>query len=259
MNPWERVIWWTNVVLTAAVLINLWRIGLVRRYKLFYAYQAADFLQSAVLIFVPYRTTLYAQIYFPTQTVKICFAAFLLIEIYSVVLEDRPALARFGKSFVGYVLLAAALIAASGLMVHEPASAGKQVLFTRELLVERTLTSTMVIFEILVASFLSWFPVRIRRNELLIIGGFLVWFLSRSALTELTNLFQGQRALQAFVNSTHLFISCGCLCAWLFGLRREGENRTAVVASWWNARQANGLLLQLDALNDVLSKARSSA
>jgi hypothetical protein len=98
------------------------------KYKLLFTFMAADFAQSVFLMGVGYQTTAYATIYFPTQGIKISFAALLLIEIYSFVLQDRPALARFGRATVGYVLLAAALLAASGLLWDAPAAPTKQPL-----------------------------------------------------------------------------------------------------------------------------------
>jgi hypothetical protein len=256
MNPWEQLIWRLNILLTAAVLANLWRTGLARKYKLFFIFFAADFIQSTLMLFVGYGTSAYAEIYFPTQAIKISFSALLLIEIYSLVLQDYPALARFGKATVGYLLLTAAILAAAGLLWKDPSSAGKQILLTRGLLVERTLNGTMVVFEILVALFLAWFPVRIRHNELLIIAGLLISFLSRAAVAQLVNRFQGNHPVIALVNTVYLIIVTSCLGLWLLGLRREGESRTAILSRRWSLPQANRLICQLEDINSSLERIR---
>jgi len=49
-------------------------------------------VQSVLLFLIKCGTNAYAEIYFPTQALKISFSALLLIKIYSVVLRDRPGL-----------------------------------------------------------------------------------------------------------------------------------------------------------------------
>jgi len=256
LNPWERGVWCLTIVLTSAVLVKLWTTGLVRIYKLLFCYLAFDFLSSVVGLFIPYLSKAYGNYYFSTQTLRIIIAAFMLVEIYSLALERQPALARFGRSIVGYILAAAAVIPVIVLLTDRSASAGTHPYIRGFFWLEQTMGATMAIFLILISVFLAWFPVRMRRNVIVYIGGFIVWSLSRSATVHLINQrFNNQHLTQA-TNIAQMCVALGCLCLWMFGLKREGEARTAVVGHLWNRAEADRLTEQLDTINDSLARLR---
>jgi hypothetical protein len=115
---------------------------------------------------------------------------------------------------------------------------------------------SMAIFLILISLFMAWFPVRMRRNVLIYITGFIVWSLSRSAAVHLGTRFPGNKPVMLSINLVEMFIGIGCLLYWLLGLRREGEARTAVVGHLWNRAEAERLTEQLDAINEGLARMR---
>jgi hypothetical protein len=89
LNPWEKGILCLTTGLTAAVLVRLWLSGLVGIYRLLFLYLASDFLSSAVALSPRYDTNRYAYTYAIVQTVKFAMAAFVLVEIYSLALENN--------------------------------------------------------------------------------------------------------------------------------------------------------------------------
>ncbi len=238
------------------MLIKLWMSGLLRIYKLLSCYLAADLLFSVAGFFIPFRTKYYAHFYFSAQTIKIVIAAFILVEIYSLALERHPALARFGRSAVGYILLAAAVLPALGLLFDHGASAGIHPYVNAFLLFEQTMDGTMAIFLILLSGFLAWFPVRMRRNVIVYIGGFIAWSLSRSVLAYVIHHWFQNKNVNHASNIVQLSIEIACLLFWLKELRPEGETRTAVVGHLWNRAEAERLTQQLDAVNQGLERLR---
>jgi hypothetical protein len=254
LNPWEKGIWCLTIGLTAAVLVRLWSSGLAKVYKLLFFYLASDFLSSLIALFITYRSAAYGYYYFSAQALKIVVAAFMLTEIYGLALERTPALAQFGRNSVGYLLGVAALIPLVGLLLHSSPPAHPYR--TAFLLFEQTMDLSMAIFLILISIFMAWFPVRMRRNVLVYISGFIVWSLSRSAAVHLSTLFPGNKPVMLSINLVDTFIGMGCLAFWLLGLRREGEARTAVVGHLWNRAEAERLTEQLDAINNGLARLR---
>jgi hypothetical protein len=123
-------------------------------------------------------------------------------------------------------------------------------------LFEQTMDGTMAIFLIIISIFMGWFPVRMRRNVIVYIGGFLLWALSRSAAAHIVNQWSGNTQVSLVVSSMQMFIEMGCLLLWLLELRREGESRTAVVGHLWNRAEAERLTDQLDAINSGLERLR---
>jgi hypothetical protein len=257
MNSWQTGVLLLTAMLTAVVLVKLWHAGLIKIYRLLFCFLAVDLLSSAVPFLIDFHSTAYGNTYFSLQTLKIVIAAFMLVEIYSLALERHPALAQFGRNTVGYMLAAAAVMPAIVLLVDRSATT-KTPLFVRMFfLFEQTTNATMAIFLILLSLFLAWFPVRMRRNVIVYIGGFIAWSLSRSAMLLVINHWFNNRTLTDVSNIVQTCIELGCLTLWALGFQREGETRTAVVGHLWNRAEAERLAEQLDSINDSLARMRS--
>jgi hypothetical protein len=232
----------------------MWSAGLFRVYKLLFCYLSFDTLITLGQFWIPYNTTLYGYFYFSSQSVKIVIAAFLLVEVYGLALEKTPALAQFGKSSLTYILAAAALIPA--IVALADRSSNESPMLHLYLLFEQTMNATMAIFLILISIFMAWFPVRMRRNVVIYIIGFVMWALSRSAAVHLVNLWKTNAHLSRVVNDLNTLVFLGCMLFWLMAFRREGETRTAVVGHLWNRAEAERLTEQLDAINNSLERMR---
>lgn len=256
MNPWEKAVWCVTTALTAAVLVKLWTTGLAHIYRLLFGFLASDCLFSIAGLFIPYHSAAYGYYYFSAQTIKIIIAAFMVVEIYSLALERQPALAQFVRGIIGYILLGAALIPAIALWNDHSAAAKAHPYIRSYFLFEQTMDGTMAIFLILISVFLAWFPLRMRRNVILYISGFIAWSLSRSALLHLINQFFNNKHLTRASTTIQMCVAIGCLAYWLIGFKREGEARTAVVGHLWNRAEADRLTQQLDALNEGLTRLR---
>jgi hypothetical protein len=253
VNPWEKGVWCLTIGLTAAVLVRLYLSGLSKIYILLSFYLASDVISSIVALFFTYHSNGYAYYYFAVQTLRVFLSAFILIEIYSRALERHPALARFGRSMVGYILVAAAVIPMIGLLLNHSAS-GSQHYFQTFLLFERTTNATMAIFLVLISLFLGWFPVRMRRNVIVYISGFVVLWLARTVLVHVISLWVDNRHLIRVSNTAEMCVTLICLSFWTLAFRREGEARTAVVGHLWNRAEAERLTEQLNAINEGLAR-----
>lgn len=256
MNPWEKGVLYLTIGLTAAVLLKLCVTGLIKIYRLLFCYLALDFLSTILAVWVPSNTTAYGYYYFAAQTLKICVAAFLLIEIYALALESTPALAKFGRNSVGYILGGAAVLPFALLWMDRDMYSGPHRFFRAFLMFEQTTDGTMAVFLILISIFIAWFPVKLRRNVIVYISGFIVWWLSRSAAVHFFNQRLANERIRDAVATAQILIGTGCLLYWLIGMRRQGEVRTAVVGHLWNRREAERLTEQLNAINDGLARLR---
>jgi hypothetical protein len=155
---------------------------------------------------------------------------------------------------VGYVLGAAGAIPVIWIVLDH--SNSRHPLLSAFLLFEQTMNATMAIFLIIISIFLVWFPVKMRRNVIVYIGGFIVWSLSRSAAVHLVNQWSANKQVSVAINTFEMCIAGGCLLFWLIGFRREGEIRTAVIGHLWNRAEAERLTEQLDAINNNLERLR---
>jgi hypothetical protein len=254
LNPWEKGVWCLTIGLTAAVLAKLWTTGLIKNYKLLFCYLATDFLSSIIALFITYRSAAYGYYYFSAQTLKILIATFMLMEIYALALEGTPALAQFGRNSVGYITAAAGAIPVVGLALNSSGIAHPY--FRAFLRFEQTINATMAIFLILILMFMAWFPVRLRRNVIAYISGFILWSLSRAISVYIISRWFTDKRISHGSDTVQLVVDLVCLSLWLFGMRREGEVRTAVVGHLWNKAEADRLIEQLDTVNASLARLR---
>jgi hypothetical protein len=238
------------------MVVKLAFTGLLRVYKLLFAYLVLDLLSSLGALTIPVDTKRYGDFYFSVQTVRILVAGLVVMEIYSLALANTPALARFGRTTVGYMLGASAAIPAIALLMDNTRSATSYPYLRLYYLFEQTMNGTISIFLILISLFIGWFPVRLRSNVIVYIGGFIVWTLTRAASVHLATLFPQSVVAIRIISSIHMSVAAGCLLFWLVMFRREGEARTAVVGHLWNREEAERLSRQLDVINDNLTRLR---
>lgn len=258
MNPWEIGVSCLTIVLTVAVLVRMWRNHLVKTYKLLTTYLAFDAISSIAALSIPFHTKYYGYFYFCGQTIAIVIAAFMLVEIWALALAATPALARLARELVGYLLGIAALVPLAALHWDHSAAAQAHPYIRTFFLFEQTVDGTMGLFLLAMSMFMAWFPVRLRRNVIVYISGFIVWSLSRSVLIHIINQWFNNKAVNQVTNILQMCIAAGCLLFWLAGLRREGESRTAIVGHLWNQDRAvvEKLTAQLQAINDTLERFR---
>ena len=256
MNLWEKGVWYLVIALTAAVLVKLSVSGLFRIYKLLFSYLALSFFSSLAALTIPYNTKAYGNFYFSTETIRILLAALVVVEIYSLALENTPALARFLRNTVGYILLAAVIAPAIALFMDNGGTRASYPYLRLYYLFEQTMNGSIAIFLVLISVFMAWFPVRLRRNVIAYITGFIVWTLTRSAAAHLVNQFPKNFLAIRTISAVQMGVSVACLLFWMVVFKREGEARTAVVGHLWNRAEAERLTEQLEAINSGLARLR---
>jgi len=181
--------------------------------------------------------------------VKMLLAIFVVLELHEFVLANHPALARFWRNILAYVLAAAALLAALAVTLDRAIPRGRPPFLHRFNTFERTMDLWMLIFLLLAGLYLIWFPVRLKRNAAIYASGFFIYFLSRSAGLLFRNLKPQWRVP---IDEALLLASVACLIVWLIALTRRGEEVTTVVAPRWHVSSAHRLAAQLDAINAKL-------
>lgn len=256
MKIWENGIWYLVIGLTAGVVVKLLASGLLKIYKLLFSYLLLSLVSSLAALAIPNNTEAYGDLYFASETARIVLASLVVAEIYSLALENTPALARFGRNAVGYILGAAMLIPAIALLLDNSGSGTPYPFLRLFYLFEQTMNGTIGIFLILISVFMAWFPVRLRRNVIAYVSGFIVWTLTNSAGAHLVNNFPKNLVAIRTISSIRMCIVVGCLVWWLVVLKREGETRTAVVGHLWNREEAERLTEQLDSINNGLARLR---
>ena len=200
------------------------------------------------------RRTVYGEIYFVGQAVKIALAIWVVLELYQLALAQQPALARFGRRTLDY-LFALAVVAGLVNFFYTGFVAASGNYPTGFFRLESTIDLVTLVVLVLITVFLLWFPVRSTRNVAFCLGGFVLYSFQRWAGLLLAAIWP--QSIHTF-SIVMMAISLACLVVWGFALRREGEKRTIVTGHRWNPAEAERLSIQLHAINSRLeSVARS--
>jgi len=250
MGSLSRAILYLNLGGSLALLIRLGLSRLMRVYRWLTAYLLAYALAFLVTALIPIRSKLYGNIYMLAEITNVILSILVVRELVGLALTAHPGLAVFARKAVGVTMGLAALLAVGGVTLDTNILPGQSRVMHRFFTAERSLDFTLLIVLLAISAFMLWYPVQLRRNIVFYIGGFAVFYLSRTFGLLMINL--PPPASLKVITNVLLSCSAGCLIAWLFGLRRENEDTTTVVGHRWNPAAMERLSGQLDAINATL-------
>jgi len=245
----QQVLEVCQVALLIALCIKLGWSGLYRLYVFFFSYLVLEFLQALIPVFVPLRGYLYRDSYVVSQLLVICSYAFVVLELYSVILHNLPGIAGTARRYIRITLALAILVSLLPLSIEKPPNTMTGYLF----ILERPILSSLVVLLILISGFLVYYPIPLGRNVIVYLAGYTVYFLTNTTVALINNLGHFWNRPLSDVN---MGVSVTCLLFWLLALSRQGEKARMVVGHQWNPGEEQRLLAQLEAINASLSRSR---
>ena len=254
MEGIARGAFYLNLGAALALLVRLSFLQLSAVYRWLTVYllaYAAEFLITAA---IPIHSTLYGYVYMLAESTNLVLSILVVLELVDLSLAEHPAVAVFGRKAVAFAMGLAVLPAAAGVMLDSAVLPGQSRFLHRFFTAERSLDFAVLLVLLVISAFMLWFPVKLRRNIVFYIGGFAVFYFSRTFGLLAINILPP--ASLKVVTNVLMSCSVGCLLAWLFGLRREDEDTTTIVGHRWNPAAMERLTAQLDAINVTLMRFR---
>lgn len=252
MSGTERALFYLNFV---AQIVLLWRLihnKLYRTYSPLFCYWAIQTMGTIALLSVSLYSREYLYIYWAVQTVNILMAVFVVQDLYRMALLEHPAVASFARRSVLAVLAVSAALALPGIGPDFTIRAGHYPAIHRFLTLERSMNFLTLLFLLIVSALLLWFPIRVRRNIVVYISGFVIFSASRAFGLLLTNLLpQSETRLMSTVLLGLTFV---CLMLWIAGIQPEGELVTSTPGYRRNPETMQRLRHQLDSINAALAR-----
>jgi hypothetical protein len=248
----ERILFYLNFI---AELVLLWRLvhyRLYQSYRSLFLYWLVQALTTLVILPVPMRTYLYLYMYWAAQSIYLLMAVFVVQDLYRMALQEHPSVAAFGRQSVMAAMVLAAVVALSGIKLDSTILPGHYPAIQRFLTFERTLDFVLLIFLLLISGFLLWFPIKVRRNIIVYISGFVLYHASRSFGVLLINL--RPQASTAVISTVLLGFSLLCLLIWIVEIRPEGERVTTTLGYRSDPEVMQRHSRQLDAINSALAR-----
>src|SRR5262245_59663138 len=150
----------------AALAARLVYLRLHLRYRFFFGFLAFSAVRALVLLGPDVKSGLYQQIYVVTQPVLWVFYALMILEIYSLILEDHEGLYSLGR-WMMYAALSLSMVFSFLSLIPAGSGPGIQGAVLYNLyLIERGIVFSLTIFILLAATFLVRYPVPLSRNVL---------------------------------------------------------------------------------------------
>ena len=248
----ERIFWFVVFAGLIVLLFRLWRTGLSRTYRFFFAYLLVEVLHTVVLFFVPRETNLYGWVYIAFAPVRGVCAILVVLELYGLVLRGFRGIGTLGRWVVsGGMCLSFAL----ALISLYPDLSNTEAAFPALLYLgafQRGLDSALLLFLVLITAFLVWFPVPLSRNTVVHTVVFAVFFSGQAVLLLVRNILADHMETLYMISALYMGLYAICVLAWIFLLTKKGEKRTVVFGHRWRPGESDRLVGQLDALNATL-------
>jgi hypothetical protein len=237
---------------SALTALKLFKSGLYRRYRVFFAYFVFRLVNGMWPIFLDVKSPKYFYFWVLTEPVLWVFYILMVFELYRLVLENHKGLYTLGRwaMYIGIGL--SVIISALSLLPRiTPAMPQQSRIIGYFFAAERGIDLSLAIFILLILFFLSRYPVPLSRNVVVHAVVYSIYFLSNTLVFLLKSLF-GLRQMDE-VNLLLMCASSGCVVAWLVLLTPKGE-KTRTSAQRFGPEHEERVLQQLDSLNATLLK-----
>jgi hypothetical protein len=252
MGHFETILWYLYLAATAGVLAQLVRLRICATYRYLSFYLIAQLTVGLIMLPLSIQTNFYAYVYLIGQVAGLILGSGAVLEIYRLAFIGRPGLAAFGQRAVIYLLLASTAIAIVSLLLDADLRPGQSLILHRFFALERSVELVLVLCLLVASVFLLWFPVKVSRNTVVYVAGFVVYYLARSAGLLLTNVLSP--AAVRPLSTAMMAVTLLCMLGWMAWLRAEEDDAVTVTGHRWNPSAAENLTAQLDAINAALTR-----
>jgi len=245
------LLWGFSIVANATAALRLYQLDLNRVYRFFFLYLVIRTARSLVLLPFSLGGNTYALIYLATLPILWVFYILIVLELYSLVLQNYSGIYSLSRwTLYGALLFS---IAVSALTLIPTWGSEKSMLLFWSTTVERGVDFSLVIFLLLILIFLSRYPVALNRNIIVHCIVYTVFFLGTS-MTILVRNVVGHEVMRQLNNVLEV-LSTACYLAWIFFLTSAGESRITMLRHNWSPEDEQRLIEQLNNINATLLRA----
>jgi len=240
------------VVGAALTAMRLYRFGLHRKFRVFFAYLIYWAVSIAAVLAIPTQSHLYFYIWVFARPLEWLFYVFLILELYGMMLARHKGLYTVGRWALHAGLLVSVTISAATLLPRLSSSPTKSWLLPILFTVERGLVFSLLVFLLLMLVFLMRYPIQLTRNVVVHAALFSILFLGNTLGILLFSMLSVR--VSRPVNVALLGVSAVCILLWLTLLDERGEEATAKLPFIGPEREQR-LVSQLNAINSTLLRA----
>jgi hypothetical protein len=256
-----------NTIPGAILFARLGFLGLFREYLAFSCFLLFDLFQSIAFLLVSSNLSLgldYRIIWMSLRVPALILTLWTVYALLSAVLKSLPGILNLSRKLLAGVFSIALLI---GILTIQPeyqaAAAGKGASLVKQLTIlagvaERALTmSAFLALLAILLFFIVWFPVEIPRNLVMFSVGLVVYLGAKTSLL-LARTYFPHISSQAYdeLSLTNTLVLAVCFLCWSAVISRTGQTAKVRVGHRWQAQEQKRLIIQLEAMNTTLLRAR---
>ncbi len=225
--------------------------GLHRRYQAFFVFLIFFALQNLAVAVAGYTSSAYYRFYVVTEPVAWFLYAWVVLELYSLVLKDYQGLYTVGRWSLMAAIALAMLGSAASLLVPSHATAQGHLL-SFYYVAERAVYFSLVVFLLSMVAVLTRYPITLNRNIIIHSVVFSIYFFG----TTVAFFLLSTRGMAALRMATYMIqaLNFAALGAWLALLNPRGERCPQRLRMAWRPQQEEKLAHQLNTLNLALRR-----
>lgn len=244
-----------NLIILAGTGLLVFRIyssDLHRRYRAFFSFLIFEVLRTGILTSLSPSSGLYQKVWVLTEPVEWFFYAWVVFELYSLVLEDFRGLYTVGR-WALVVAVGVALLASGASLMAPSQHSPQGPLMSYYFIAERAVYFSLVVFLLTILGIILQYPITLNRNIVVHSVVFSVYFLSNTVIY----LFLNARGFDAILMVQYAVSAVGlaALGVWLVLLNPAGEVRKLRLRPHWMPGKEEELVNQLNHLNAALLRA----
>jgi len=252
LASYQTLVWIILTACQAVLLVRLWLIRLVPRYKWFSVFLGLHVLQGVGLLGVNRASNLYAYLYIGGAIVLAIASLLVVLELYGLVAKDYAGIGTLGRWVISGGWGVAAIVTLVTLIPDLTNTTDAYPKLLALAIFQRAVHSALLLFLLIISVFLAWFPVPLSKNTVVHTVLFAIMFSTTAILLLLRNTLGYDDSPYRLLSSIELTIHLLCLLAWIALLKPQGESKTLVVGHRWQPGQSDRLVGQLDAINSSL-------
>lgn len=252
----ETILQFISFVLAFCVVVRLIQFKLYRTYPFFFALLSLDlFLQTVVVIYNS-ASYLFLWCFVVLEPVRNILYILVVWELFSVIFRNYAGLRSLSRWVMGVASVIASgffvlTLFAAGTVVFNASAKARMVLK-----VERGVALGLVIFIVIMLYFISRYPIRLPRNNVVLCMLYSIWFLVDAAV-----LLVASRLPKEYVsaeNKVLALMDIGAYLGWAVLLSRAGELQETRIRREISAEHEQALIGELNAMNEMLLRAGRS-
>jgi hypothetical protein len=190
-----------------------------------------------------------SEVYYAGNVLRLALLIPVLWDLCRHAFAQHPALAAFARRAAVHVIGGSLVIAWVGWLLNPDIPPNRTPFYHNFLRAELAVNIGLLAFVVALGAFVAWFPVTMKRNALVHITGFSIYFGMRWLVLMVMNVAPVTTNLMNVVEQT---FAMGGLLYWACMVSRAGETATTVTGLHWNREEAGRISRQLDNINSSL-------